>query len=805
MKDVHYPNPSVFDDFSEGIFTLDSTWTILFANQAALAMMRRPLNEMEGRVLWEAFPRLLGTPFEQRYREAMGSREVSTFEEQFEPFGRWFKVRLFPIPEGLTVFLADTTDEHRRDEMIHNLLQQVQRHQRLANVLADTNEAVFRTTDLTSLFRDVTRLAVEVGGFVMSWVGVVDEETGEVPIVASAGEGAGDYLSDVRLSIRDDTGGRGVGGVALRTGKTQYSDDILVEPNMAPWRAAAARVSFRSSGGFPLVVDHRVRGLLSVYAREPHYFNEEERDLVERVAASLSYGWEALETEAALRDSEVERRTSERVAELLSTAPDGIVALDQEHRLALVNEEFCRLFGVSAVEAARLSLTDLLLSGDLGPHVPFDPESPEASLVATHQVEGRRRDGTIFPVEVRLRALDPRWGYTVVCSIRDVSERISLERERRELAVQQEREREDRLDSLGRLASGVAHDFNNLLGVVLMCVGTAESYPIPARVAEELTQIRRAAERGAEMVRQLMTFARQQDTESGLLDVCSALEAVMPLLERSVGNDVTVMVECFAGPAWVRLAPQAFDQVLLNLCINARDALSERGTLRISVLGPTPDAVVIRVTDNGAGMTPAVLARAFEPFFTTKAHGVGTGLGLASVYGIVSRAGGTVALDSAVGRGTTVSVTLPRVAGPNAGFSNSPGAEQAGSTPPGESRPEGSLHVLLVDDDGDLRTSTAVRLREFGWEVSEAVDGADAMTVLSTKGESIDVVVTDVMMPRVDGIGLSEYVATHWPRLPVVAVTALPVADLPGAVATLTKPVDFAQLVSVVVEVTRGR
>ncbi len=805
MKDVHYPSPSVFDDFSEGIFTLDSTWTILFANQAASAMMRRPLDEMEGRVLWEVFPRLLTTSFEQRYREAMGSQEVSTFEEYFEPFGRWFKVRLFPIPEGLTVFLADTTDEHRRDEMILSLLQQVQRHQRLANVLADTNEAVFRTTDLTSLFRDVTRLAVEVGGFVMSWIGVIDEETGEVPIVAWAGEGAGDYLSDVRLSIHDDTRGRGVGGMALRTGRTQYSDDILEDSNMAPWRAAAARVGYRSSGAFPLVVDHRVRGLLSVYAREPHYFNEEERDLVERLAASLSYGWEALETEAALRDSEVERRTSERVAELLSTAPDGIVALDQQHRLALVNEEFCRLFGVTAVEAARLSLTDLLLSGDLGPPDSFDSETSVASRVDTRQVEGRRRDGTIFPAEVRLRTLDPRWGYTVVCSIRDVSERVALERERRELAVQQEREREDRLDSLGRLASGVAHDFNNLLGVVLMCVGTAESYTLPARVAEELAQIRRAAERGAEMVRQLMTFARQQETESGLLDVCSALEAVMPLLERSVGNSVTVMVECFAGPAWVRLAPQAFDQVLLNLCINARDAVNEGGTLRISVFGPTPDTVVLRVTDNGAGMTPAVLARAFEPFFTTKAHGVGTGLGLASVYGIVSRAGGTVALDSTVGEGTTVSVTLPRLTGPNTEPPTIRGDHVARSTPPANSRTEVSLHVLLVDDDGDLRTSTAVRLREFGWQVSEAVDGADAMTVLSTLGESIDVVVTDVMMPRVDGIGLSEYVATHWPRVPVVVVTALPVSGLHGVAATLTKPVDVAHLVSVVGEVIDGR
>jgi PAS domain S-box-containing protein len=804
MKDVHYPNQSVFDDFSEGILTLDSTWTILFVNQAASAMMRSPLDEMEGRVLWEVFPRLLTTPFEQRYRGAMGSQEVSTFEEYFEPFGRWFKVRLFPVPEGLTVFLADTTDEHRRDEMIHSLLQQVQRHQRLASVLADTNEAVFRTTDLTSLFRDVTRLAIEVGGFVMSWIGVIDEETGEVPIVAWAGEGAKDYLSDVRLSIRDDTRGRGVGGMALRTGKTQYSDDILVDSNMAPWRAAAARVGYRSSGAFPLVVGHRVRGLLSVYAREPHYFNEEERDLAERVAASLSYGWEALETEAALQDSEIERRTSERVAELLSTAPDGIVALDQQHRLALVNEEFCDLFGVTAVEAARLSLTDLLLSGDLGPHDLFDSDTP-SSRVDTRQVEGRRRDGTIFPVEVRLRTVDPRWGYTVVCSVRDVSERVALERERRELAVQQEREREDRLDSLGRLASGVAHDFNNLLGVVLMCVGTAESYTLPARVTEELTQIRRAAERGAEMVRHLMTFARQEETESGLLDVCSALEAVTPLLERSVGNSVTVMVECFADSAWVRLAPQAFDQVLLNLCINARDALSEGGTLLISVLGPTPDTVVIRVTDNGAGMTPSVLARAFEPFFTTKAHGVGTGLGLASVYGIVSRAGGTVALDSSVGEGTTVSVTLPRLTGPNTEPPNIRKEHAARSTSPADSRTEDSLHVLLVDDDDDLRTSTAVRLRELGWQVSEAVDGADAMSALSAIGESVDVVVTDVMMPRVDGIGLSEFVATHWPRLPVVVVTALPVSGLHGVAATLTKPVDVAHLVSVVGEVINGR
>jgi CheY-like chemotaxis protein len=307
------------------------------------------------------------------------------------------------------------------------------------------------------------------------------------------------------------------------------------------------------------------------------------------------------------------------------------------------------------------------------------------------------------------------------------------------------------------------------------------------------------------MVRQLMTFARKEEVASGYLDVCRALDAVMPLLERSVGDGVTLMTECFAGPAWVGLTPQSFDQVLLNLCINARDAMSAGGTLRISALDPTPDTVVIRVSDTGSGMTPTVIARAFEPFFTTKAHGVGTGLGLASVYGIVSRAGGTVALDSTEGKGTTVSVTLPRVAQLREEPPVTHRSDEVVSPSPVIEQRRQKNHVLLVDDDDDLRSSTAIRMREFGWEVSEAGDGADAIAVLAEKGVSFDVVITDVMMPRVDGIGLSEFMATHWPRLPVVAVTALPVSGLSGVAATLTKPVDFAQLVSVVSEILDGQ
>lgn len=778
---------SLFDRVSDGILVVDREWVFVFLNEAGARMLGAAAADLLGRRVWDVVPDLAGTVFERNFRYALERQEVVEFDDFIARFGRFYTVRVFPSRDGLTVNLQDSSARHAADRALDVLLAQSRRQQRLAKVLAEANEAVFRSSTTSELFAAAVRIAVEDGGFVMSWIGLIDAESGVITPIAWAGEAAAQYIEELRVTARPEPAGMGPAGMAARSGVVVCSNDIRLDDNMVPWREAAGRAGYRSSAGFPMVVGGEVAAILSVYAAEPGYFDTEEISLVRRLSANVSFGWESLMRESALRESEVARRSGQRFRAMLAAAPDAIIGIDAEGNVELVNSQAERLFAGRADDLVGVPVAQLLPG--LVPPAPAGAGSADARLVEGRELEAHRRDGSSFPAEAALSRVEEAPGRALLlASVRDLTERFELEAERRQRALETQREQADRLDSLGMLAGGIAHDFNNLLGVILNYTTLLERQVPDTQSHADLSEIRAAATRAAELTRQLLTFARRDPANPVAFEVNEAIRSVASMFSRTLGPSVELALALDSRPLTALLDRQQFDQVLVNLMINARDAMAEGGRLVVASaleIDPAGDEwVVLSVTDTGAGMTEEVKARAFEPFFTTKPRGAGTGLGLAAVYGIVNRSGGTVLLDSSPGAGTTVTVRVPLVGGASVP------AHEAHARPargrPGEC-------VLVVEDDANLREATARIIAAAGFDVALASDGEEALALFEQR-DDIAIVLTDVIMPKMRGDELAAAVRARRSGVKVVMMTGHDADKVASTERLVFKPVPEHEL-----------
>jgi nitrogen-specific signal transduction histidine kinase/CheY-like chemotaxis protein len=369
-----------------------------------------------------------------------------------------------------------------------------------------------------------------------------------------------------------------------------------------------------------------------------------------------------------------------------------------------------------------------------------------------------------------------------------------------------------RLESLGQLAGGVAHDFNNLLAVITgwtEIIGeelSAETAPASlAPVREQLGEIDQAATLAAGLTRQLLAFARRDTVTPRILDLNEVVDQVQQLLARTLGEHIELRTNLAPAPPPVTADPGQIDQVLVNLAVNARDAMPTGGQLTVKTAGltvgdnaggtwgeATPGTyVALEVTDTGSGIPGDIIDRVCDPFFTTKAEGTGTGLGLATVYGIVRQAGGFLRIDSEPGTGTTVTALLPAA-------SHVPDP-QASHNPQHPRRGTGQT-ILLVEDEAAMRKVTAHILARNGYQVLTAADGAEALTILQAQRPPIDVLLTDVIMPQMPGRELADRARRIQPGLRVLFMSGythglLTSQGVPGTgVLLLDKPFDQARL-----------
>ncbi|HTZ81584.1 MAG TPA: PAS domain S-box protein [Candidatus Acidoferrales bacterium] len=374
--------------------------------------------------------------------------------------------------------------------------------------------------------------------------------------------------------------------------------------------------------------------------------------------------------------------------------------------------------------------------------------------------------------------------------------------------VEDQLRQSQKMEAVGRLAGGIAHDFNNLLGIVTACSELLKG-KVPVEGAEYVDNIREAAKRGASLTKQLLAFSRRQPALPQILDLNERLREVSKLLRPLMGDDVEVTLLSRSSSAIVELDPGQLDQVVVNLAVNARDAMPRGGRLIIEIAGfnfddafakqhPPMTAgsyVMLAISDNGIGMDEATRARIFEPFFTTKEVGKGTGLGLSTVYGIIQQSGGHVWVYSEVGHGTTFKIYFPSAEKKLEGEET--GEEE--SLPP---RREGTT-ILLVEDDAMMRRLTRKMLEEHGYQVLEAEDGKVALKVIGASHTSIDLTLTDVVMKAMTGPELVLRLTESYPAMKVIYMSGYTGElalhqGLDGSIKLLEKPFTKAQLLKTV-------
>jgi two-component system cell cycle sensor histidine kinase/response regulator CckA len=426
----------------------------------------------------------------------------------------------------------------------------------------------------------------------------------------------------------------------------------------------------------------------------------------------------------------------------------------------------------------------------------------------------RKKDGSIISVEVRAHEFEVGRRPVRLVLATDVTERTRAQEAL--LKTEEQLRHAQKMDAVGRLAGGVAHDFNNLLSVILSYaeILLADLKPVePMR--DQVDQIRRAAARAADLTRQLLTFSRHQVVTPKVIDLNDLLVNLDKMLQRIIGVDVALVLSCGRPLGHVRADPGSIEQVIMNLVVNARDAMPQGGKLTMETanvlideesarvhLGTKPGPhVMLAVSDTGVGMDRATQARIFEPFFTTKQVGKGTGLGLSTVFGIVQQSNGSIWVYSEPGRGTTFKVYLPRV---------DEAVDVVRATPPGTTR-RGTEAVLLVEDDEQVRSVASSILRRHGYRVLEARNGGEAMLLCETHAQTIDLLISDVVMPLMGGPELARRLSTARPAMKVLCMSGYTDDSvvrhgvMDSDIAYLQKPITPESLTRKVREVLDGK
>jgi PAS domain S-box-containing protein len=467
-------------------------------------------------------------------------------------------------------------------------------------------------------------------------------------------------------------------------------------------------------------------------------------------------------------------RTEGLLRSVLESVTDAILTTDSKGIVQSANPAATRLFGYEMAEILGHAVDRLL--GDSQHVLDSEPLSRVSDSNAggrrDRELVAQRKDGTRFPIDLSVTCFrrDEEPHFTAV--VRDITERKRLEDQFRQA---------HKMEAFGQLAGGVAHDFNNLLTAILgttelLLSGLSKDDPSLSLLGE----IHEAGKRAAALTRQLLAFSRKTVLEPKIIDVNEVVSETQRMLARILGEDVALVTRLSPKLNRVRVDPGQLSQVLLNLAVNARDAMPNGGELMITTAnvkraatpgdedGASRDEVLVRVRDTGGGMTDEVRAQVYQPFFTTKGIGKSTGLGLAVVHGIVTQSGGRIELDSAPGRGTQFDIYFPSL--------GKPASSAPIRTPPAKS-PAGTETVLVVEDEALVRRVAERVLKKQGYRVLLAEDADSALRVLDEAGH-VDVVLTDVVMPGMDGGHLGEIISARFPNTRVIYASGYTEEDL---------------------------
>jgi PAS domain S-box-containing protein len=759
-------------------------------NRTCAEMLGRPMEEIEGQSCFEIFPTDQAEAFWRDDKEVIASghakRNIIEPVETAEGT-RWVQTDKIPYRNeegnviGVIGFATDITERKRAEEALELRVKQLA-------ALSQASQAVTASLELDQVLAEIVSLASEVVGSDYTSVVLVDE-------AGHLGESADNVpgVPAIEYRIRDE----GLTRWIVRSRQAAIIDEIGEDGAMTPDLGEGASrfanppivaAGLKSLAGLPLMVKDRLLGVLYLHSLRAHAFQGQlplltafanqaaiavenarlyesvQRELAERVRAEEGQRKalaEALQATHALRESE------ERYRAIFEQAADSIVLIDAETgALVEFNDRAHESLGYTREEFEKLKIPDFEIvesAEEVAKHI----ETVIKEGADTFETKQGTKSGEVRDVLISVRAISVHGRNLVQGIWRDITERRHLEEQVRQ---------QERMAAVGQLAGGIAHDFNNFLTTIMLYAQILLRKPhLPPDLMPSIEVILDESQRAAQLVRQILDFSRRSLMEARPIDLTSSIQESMDILRRTLPENIRLILEVGPEEYVVNADSTRLQQVVMNLALNARDAMPEGGELRIGLsriaVRPeeappvaemsTGDWVCLAVSDTGIGMTEEVRSHLFEPFFTTKEPGKGTGLGLAQVYGIVKQHEGCIGVDTDARQGTTLRIYLPAYREERV----QEVSEEASALPEGK----GEV-ILLAEDEEGVREAGREMLESLGYQVLTAADGRKALEVYKS-AERVDLVLTDLVMPEMGGRELIQRLKKTEPQLRALVIT----------------------------------
>ncbi len=754
MRDYAERLTDTLESISDGFMSLDRGLVVTYCNQAAGRRLGAETAKLLGRPLLEVFPRARGSVFDQRFNEALRDRRPLSFETSFgaEPDLNWFEVRVYPQRDGIAVYFTVTTARKRAEQALRDS------QERLAQIIDFLPDATF---------------VIDREHRIIAWNQAVEQLTG---IPARDMLGKGDYEHALPFYGQ----------------RRPVSVDLVLDQDA---QVAASYRSYRTVGD-RVFSETELPNFLG--RGRAFFWNNASRlyDSQGRVIGAIESVRDVTEmrlAEEALKESEEKYRL------LVENALDAIYIL-QDGYMVFANPMVEQICGYSPEELAGIHFRDLLHPRDARlAELRYEKRLRGKRVPSNYTMRVRAKNGETRWIQVNQVVLTWQGRPATLNIARDITAQHRLEDQLRQA---------QKMEAVGTLAGGIAHDFNNILSAIM---GYGELAQEQAGTGQDnsasIREVIRAAERARDLVRQILTFSRQVQSDLRPLSLNRVVHELRGLLDRTLPKNIELHTE-LESELWPVLGDEGqLGQVLLNLATNARDAMEQGGTLTVTTrnltiedkaatappdLGPGPH-VLLSVSDSGQGMLEKTRRQIFDPFFTTKGPGRGTGLGLSTVYGIIKGHGGDILCYSRPGHGTTFHIYLPAAPGESEHVrpQPKPGLDQ----PPG-----GQETLLLADDEAQVREVATEILTRAGYEVLSADSGEEALEVYGRLGERISLVILDLGMPGVGGQACLEQLVARDPEARVLVASGYAGPEhsqkalSAGAAAFVAKPYRAAEL-----------
>jgi PAS domain S-box-containing protein len=750
---------------NDPIWSVDADYRLLTCNQALADHLRknRSIEARPGVVLHELFPEPLQQTWLAFYQRTQS--EGPFCAEYLLPDGRMLELSFNPILQdgqfaGISIFGKNVTEHKRSDEALQASVNRGLRQR------AAVAELVLNNTDgentLSGALNQVTRKLAETLGVARASIWMLSKDGSELNCLDLYIADTGSHTAGLTLKTAEFP----AYFQAIRAESRVVANDALKDP-----RTKSIVPAYLQPLGISSLMDASVQAdgkLIGIVCAEHigpmRSWHPDEEVFASTIAAIVAQ----ILTDARRRHMETAlRQSEERLRRLIERAPVAIV-ICRSDKILYVNQRLLATFGFQSTdELTGQSIFDRLApeSRDLVEQYSRRREMGE-TVPSEYEVTCHRKDGSRFPVSIAVEAIELPDGLAIIAFLHDITERKHMEEQLRQ---------SQKMEAIGQLAGGVAHDFNNILMAILLHLNLLQDdEKLDPAVQTELKELEAEAHRAAALTRQLLMFSRRQVMKPQVFEFNSLLGSLLKMLRRLIGENINLEFSGAARSFWIEADPGMIEQAVMNLVVNARDAMPKGGRVTLHTgcaeLDETTAArhpesrpgrfVCLQVSDTGCGMDAETMRHIFEPFFTTKAPGKGTGLGLATVYGIVKQHQGWVELQSTVGQGTTFSIFLPLCEQPE-------NPETTGAQP--TVLPRGSETLLFVEDDHSVRNTVTRMLRRLGYRVIEAGDASEAARLWSLHMNDIALLLTDMVMPGdANGLDLARQMLDQKPALKVI-------------------------------------